>query len=285
MPKIKNNNKISSKIHSKANDKTNNDANVKQKTKKTDCDTMKNNKVIVTKARKAHQDELLDKLLQENEDKLSCDRKVWSIINSYFEQNDRTQLVKHQLESFNYFLDVQLKEIIRQFNPVTIYYDYSEQHNKHKLKLEFEFNDYSIGRPNVYENDGSRKTMYPSTARIRHLTYSAPLTINILMRKTEYSGPNLETEEVTSQNLNNINFGKIPIMVNSKYCVLNEYSEINKTQQGECPYDMGGYFIISGNEKVIVSQERIADNKVFIFAGQKLDKSLDAEIKSVSDKQ
>lgn len=273
MNKIENNtrnNTINKKIHMKKKNKTDNQNNTDDE---------------INNIKKRNQDELLNKLLRENEDKLSCDKRTWDIINSYFEQNDRNQLVKHQLDSYNYFLDVQLKEIIRQFNPVNICYDYSENHNKHKLELEFEFNDYSIGRPNVYENDGSYKTMYPSIARIRHLTYSAPLTINMTMTKIVRSGLNLEVEERTTQKLNNINFGKIPIMVNSKYCVLNEYSEINKLQQGECPYDMGGYFIISGNEKVIVSQERIADNKIFVFAGQKLDKSIDAEIKSVSDKQ
>ena len=33
---------------------------------------------------------------------------------------------------------------------------------------------------------------------------------------------------------------------------------------GECPYDQGGYYIISGKEKAIVADERIATNKLFV---------------------
>ena len=63
--------------------------------------------------------------------------------------------------------------------------------------------------------------------------------------------------------INNINLGKIPIMVNSNYCVLNKQLELKKNN--ECLYDHGGYFIINGNEKVVVSQDRIAENKTYVF--------------------
>ena len=58
----------------------------------------------------------------------------------------------------------------------------------------------------------------------------------------------------------NIIFGKIPIIVKSKYCVLN-----NKGINEECKFDSGGYSIINGNEKVIISQEKIANNLAQVF--------------------
>ena len=64
--------------------------------------------------------------------------------------------------------------------------------------------------------------------------------------------------------INNIIFGKIPIIVNSNYCVLK-----NKGFDEECPFDPGGYAIINGNEKVIISQERIANNIAQVFLNPK----------------
>ena len=68
--------------------------------------------------------------------------------------------------------------------------------------------------------------------------------------------------------MRNVNIGKIPIMVGSNYCILdNPYFQINSQ---ECKYDYGGYFIINGNEKVIISHDRIAENKTYVFLDNKL---------------
>ena len=82
---------------------------------------------------------------------------------------------------------------------------------------------------------------------------------------------------------NNINFGRIPIMVLGSNCVLNKKDGTTLEMNGECPYDMGGYFIIGGNEKVIISQERIAENEPFVFNNQKKIKGKEIEIRCVSD--
>ena len=47
----------------------------------------------------------------------------------------------------------------------------------------------------------------------------------------------------------------------SRYCN-GDNSEITKRN---CQVDPGGYFIITGSEKVIISQERQAENKAFCF--------------------
>jgi DNA-directed RNA polymerase beta subunit len=79
-----------------------------------------------------------------------------------------------------------------------------------------------------------------------------------------------------------INIGKIPIMVRSKYCILKDLSMYNSNK--ECKYDYGGYFITNGNEKVVVSQDRIAENKTYVFLDSKLSSySHVAEIRSVLD--
>ena len=60
---------------------------------------------------------------------------------------------------------------------------------------------------------------------------------------------NLENSQVYHKNIPNIHIGKIPIMLKSSICVLNQYNHINHMNTGECKYDAGGYFIINGSEK------------------------------------
>ena len=59
--------------------------------------------------------------------------------------------------------------------------------------------------------------------------------------------------------------GKIPIMVRSKFCALNEKNDPARVDVKECVFDEGGYFIIGGGEKVLVAQERMANNFVYVF--------------------
>ena len=67
-----------------------------------------------------------------------------------------------------------------------------------------------------------------------------------------------------SKTFEKVNIGKIPIMLQSKLCVLGDASFELRKQMGECPFDQGGYFVIDGQEKVIVSHERKAENKLYI---------------------
>ena len=228
-----------------------------------------------------------DTTKDKNTEKFDYTKDTWETIDAYFAQNNNKQIVKHQLESFQQFMDFQLWQTIKQFNPVVIYHDYNAEANKHRVELHLEFSDFSIDKPIIHENDGSFQQMTPAIARLRHLTYASQLSINIHLRRIIRSGDNLEKEDVDTLILNKTNFGKIPIMVHSKYCMLNNEANIynNNPNEKECKYDLGGYFIIGGNEKVIISQERIAENKIFVFNNQRQTKSIDAEIKAMPDYQ
>ena len=64
--------------------------------------------------------------------------------------------------------------------------------------------------------------------------------------------------------LKHVYLGKIPIMLNSKFCILNNLPPLTKHSLGECKNEHGGYFIIDGKEKCIVTQEKFADNMLYI---------------------
>ncbi|PKI79505.1 hypothetical protein CRG98_000136 [Punica granatum] len=113
------------------------------------------------------------------------------------------------------------------------------------------------------ESDGETATLFPKAARLRNLTYSAPLYVDVSMRviKKGHDG-----EELTEpQDLAKVFIGKVPIMLRSSYCTLYQNSEKDLTELGECPYDQGGYFIINGSEKVLIAQEKMSTNHVYVF--------------------
>ena len=235
----------------------------------------------------------------DNHTKFNYYKNTFNIIDNILYQRKTNELVNHQHASYKQFIDKNLGDIIQQFNPRELYFNYNAHANKYKTELHIEFLNFNLGRPTIHENDGSFKVMTPEEARLRNLTYSAPLTLNIKLTRILRTSSNADTleidtitnepketydqEDIKEEYFNNINFGRIPIMVLGSNCVLNKKDSTKLEQNNECPYDLGGYFIIGGNEKVIISQERIAENDAFVFNNQKKIKGKEIEIRCASD--
>jgi DNA-directed RNA polymerase II subunit RPB2 len=171
------------------------------------------------------------------------------------------------------------------FNPVRVAseQDYVARLKLHSLQLEIEFDNLSFYRPQIQENNGATKIMFPHEARLRNFTYACAMTLDMKIKITVRSGENLENAETFHKVIPNIQIGKMPIMLLSSICVLRQHQHIDPIVKGECRYDAGGYFIINGSEKTVLGQERSSENKVFIFFITKTNNkfSLQAEIKSV----
>lgn len=75
-------------------------------------------------------------------------------------------------------------------------------------------------------------------------------------------------------------------MLRSSYCTLFQNSEKDLTELGECPYDQGGYFIINGSEKVLIAQEKMSTNHVYVFKKRQPNKyAYVAEVRSMAESQ
>ena len=212
--------------------------------------------------------------------KFNYDEDTWDVIKTYFKNN--RELVKHHLDSYDDFIDNKIEKIVQQFNPLSIYNNYNEEENNYKYEIKMEFGKTYFKNPMIYENNGSTKIMYPQEARLRNLSYSMTLLIDIEITIIENPFDENTRNIVSKKMLKKINIGKIPLMIRSKYCMLNNTTDLND----ECCYDLGGYFIVNGNEKVIVGQEKIAENKVYVFKTNKNNTkySYFAEVKSTSKK-
>jgi DNA-directed RNA polymerase beta subunit len=111
------------------------------------------------------------------------------------------------------------------------------------------------------------------------------MTIDMNLKFMVRNGPNLENIQTFYKNLPKIHIGKLPIMLKSNICVLNQYKHVDNSHTGECKFDAGGYFIINGSEKTVLGQERAAENRVYCFNVSKNNTKYTwmAEVKSVPD--
>lgn len=110
--------------------------------------------------------------------------------------------------------------------------------------------DVKVGKPEMEEGFDTTRTVTPHECRLRDMTYSAPITVDI-----EYTRG---TQRVIR---NGLVIGKMPIMLRSSNCVLTNQSDHQLSKMKECPLDPGGYFVVKGQEKVILIQEQVPRNR------------------------
>ena len=172
----------------------------------------------------------------------------------YFTQ--RYVMYSHLHNSFDKFLDDDVHNLLT--NSSNIFF---EKMTKDKIyRYRFQFENISIKPPMI---DAEDEVMYPNTARIRDMSYSAKLvaTVKQMQDVIDIATDNVVTRQIGDTE-HEYPIAKIPIMVRSKYCSLNLFKGSDKY---ECDMDPGGYFIINGSEKVVMTMERIIDNKPLVF--------------------
>lgn len=136
---------------------------------------------------------------------------------------------------------------------------------KHEYEVSLSFQNVSLRKPTIFENNGAILPMMPNDARLRNLTYASPLFVDVLVRTTHIDNTRGGERQTRERLFPNVHMGKIPVMVGSKYCLLHDQKHIHPRVLGECAEDYGGYFIISGGERVIISQERMSENRPVVF--------------------
>ncbi|MCH7966228.1 MAG: DNA-directed RNA polymerase subunit B [Thaumarchaeota archaeon] len=168
--------------------------------------------------------------------------KRWPVIQDILK---REGIARQHLNSFDEFLERGLQSIINEVAQIDIEnaeYPYKIQLGKVKLQ-----------QPRMMELDGSITHITPAEARLRNVSYSAPVMMEASVVE---DGKILESRFV--------HIGDIPVMVKSNACVLHNFSTQKLIEHGEDPRDPGGYFIINGSERVIVGLEDLSYNKIIV---------------------
>lgn len=163
-----------------------------------------------------------------------------SLTKSYLRENS---LAKQYIEAYNKFIDEGLQNIINTQGAI----------EPEVEGVSFKLGKIRVEKPMVTEADGSRRPLYPMEARLRDLTYAAQMYLEIT---PTFDGSEKKTEEIF--------IGELPVMLRSKLCYLNGLSGEELLKAGEDPMDVGGYFIINGTEKTLMTLEDLAPNRVFV---------------------
>ena len=143
------------------------------------------------------------------------------------------------------------------------------------------------GKPIIYDKENATRIMYPNEARLRNFNYTFTIHFDVDIEYTLYlpmnDGSGKHKIEKHTSTLNKVYLGKFPIMLQSDLCVLKNLAPEVRKNMGEDPDDVGGYFIVDGKEKVIVSQEKFADNMLYIQKDVNDRVAFSAKIRSVSE--
>lgn len=180
--------------------------------------------------------------------------------------------------------DTKLQKDFEEFLENELEFRIIENINTHRYDLEIEIKDHSLSPPNMFNQNGSQRPMYPNEARLKSATYQGDLFCKVIFTCRERFGEGLKKiREFPKQTLTKVKLGRLPIMLGSRACILSNISNLQRRQYEECAYDEGGYFIINGSEKVLISQERQAENKAYVFKNPKSQAkySHDCEVKSL----
>lgn len=171
---------------------------------------------------------------------------TWALLKSFFKEKG---LVRQHLDSFNDFIENQMQDIVEENGQIIP--DIPDFYIK--------FGKINVGKPEVREADGAKKEITPMEARIRELSYSANINLEMIpVTIDERTQCPIDKKKI------NMYIGRLPIMLKSVKCPLAKNSEIELIKKGEDFLDPGGYFIINGTERVLVTQEDLAPNKIMV---------------------
>lgn len=189
---------------------------------------------------------------------------TWRVLDEYLKATPK-YLTRHHLDSFDAFLSEGIRNTIKSMNMVTIKRKNADNPKDIKIDVFVGGRDADrlyLDRPTIVdvgfkgEKDQGRPLL-PNEARLRSLTYASNLYADVSI---EYSA---EGAALGTREFPRVKLGAIPIMLHSSACALRGLSDAALTEVGECPFDMGGYFVVQGREKVVVGQERPPTNRLF----------------------
>ena len=175
---------------------------------------------------------------------MKSQNRNWSVIQNILKTEG---IARQHLNSFDEFVDAGLQSIIHEVEHVDIEnaeYPYKIQLGKIKLQ-----------QPRMMELDGSITHVTPAEARLRNISYAAPIMMEASVIE---DGKTLESRYV--------HIGDMPVMVKSHGCILHSFTDQKLIDHGEDAKDPGGYFIINGSERVIVGLEDLSYNKIIVDA-------------------
>lgn len=174
-----------------------------------------------------------------------------------------SDLVSIQLDSYNKFCELFPSTFVTEFKMENkVVHCKPNKKNIRSVKFTLRHENAKLNKSYIMK-DGEKVPLYPSTARKSNKTYDILLYADVILEMTYYvenSAGGIDELPPVTQVLKDTLLSPIPCMVGSKKCHLYRMSNLTKIHLDEDPNDMGGYFIIGGSEKCIVSHKNVAKN-------------------------
>jgi DNA-directed RNA polymerase II subunit RPB2 len=193
------------------------------------------------------------------------------LLDTYFNTFDYP-FVRHHIDSYDQFLSQDIPAIIRSNNPFLLMKQLlHKKEGIYKYKVEVFIGgvngtDIDIGTPTLtLQKTQEIRVLFPNEARLRNLTYSSTVYATIYVRVTVASD-SLTGEATVYEHTypNKIPIFQIPILLHSRFCILHGKPASFLQEAGECHRDQGGYFIVDGSEKILVTKQEQAFNTLYI---------------------
>jgi len=209
----------------------------------------------------------------------------WKVLDTYFKSNPN-YLVNHHLDSYNQFMLSGIRKIFSENNPMK----YIENRRDEELDNPsiillyiggINADKIYFGKPIIYDENHTH-FMYPNEARLRNMTYGITIHYDVDVQMSVYDEDTREYKRIENT-IEKVYLGRFPVMINSSLCMLSGLSKEVKYNVGECRQDYGGYFIIDGKEKVIIPEEKFADNMIYVKEINDDIYSHSVEVRSVSE--
>ena len=201
---------------------------------------------------------------EEEEARLPTENEMWHLLHTYFA---RFGCVRHQIESFNAFVHTLLPHIVQESHEIKVV----QGEHEHVVSL----CNLSVSRPTTTDADGTERDLFPHMARLRGLTYASAVLVDVVHDICK------DGERIERRLFREVCLCRLPVMLGSSCC----HTQHHETPM-ECPLDQGGYFIVSGCEKVLVAQEKLHHNTPYVFPVKQPSRfALQCEIRSCHERK
>ena len=174
----------------------------------------------------------------------------------------RQKIVQHHVDSFNDFLEYGMQQVVDELGTIDTDIGKTGEEGVPTERVHVKLGKLRVGTPVVKEADGAVDTLYPNDARLRNVSYAASMYLEMSIVRTTDEG-------VTEDDAVEVEIGSLPIMLMSNACNMYDLSADELAEFGEDPMDPGGYFIINGTERVIMTLEDLVPNKILTEFGER----------------
>jgi DNA-directed RNA polymerase II subunit RPB2 len=198
-------------------------------------------------------------------------------LEKYFSENDFA-LTRHHIDSYEQCVFDEIPSIIHAANPIVLL---KESLDKDAGVFAYRVEIFiggdvatpqalglTIAPPVVVLDDGNTvRRMFPNEARLRNLTYAAQISADILVRVTftrPAAGGGFESEVKEAPLIRSFPLFRLPVLLRSRLCVTAVPDPFRLEEMGECRNDYGGYFIVNGAEKILITRSEQAFNSLYI---------------------